>query len=210
MMQQQLPTIVAFLTDVERRKLVHRAAYVSDLSRRENSAEHSWHLAVGLLTVAREFNLTIDGHKALVMALIHDACEVDAGDTPVYGPLRHDQHEAEQRCVNRLAAHGVQFGGELRAVWHEYEAQETVESHWVKVLDRLMPFIVNLATHGQTWREQSVDPRCCASMSPCDITLRRCMRGWSSALKRASPQGGSVTPNPSIHRPRGTPDDHAH
>lgn len=155
-MQEQLPTIVAFLTDVERLTLVHRAAYGSDLSRRENSAAHSWHLAVGLLTVARECNLTIDVHKALVMARIHDACEVDAGDTPAYGPPRHDQHEAEQRCVNRLAAHGMQFGGELRALWHEYEAQETVESHWVKVLDRLMPFIVNLATHGQTWRAQSV------------------------------------------------------
>ena len=155
-MKEQLPTIVAFLTDLERLKLVSRASYVSDLSRRENSAEHSWHLAVGLLTVARELNLDIDVPKALIMALIHDACEIDARDTPIYGPQRSDKYEAEKMCVDRLAAHGLEFGFELRELWHEYEAQETMESRWVNVLDRLMPFIVNLATQGRTWRDYSV------------------------------------------------------
>jgi putative hydrolases of HD superfamily len=78
-MTDSISRLVAFLTEVERLKLVKRKAYVSDMSRRENSAEHSWHLAVGLLTIARELNLEIDLHKALVMALIHDVCEIDAG-----------------------------------------------------------------------------------------------------------------------------------
>jgi putative hydrolase of HD superfamily len=80
--QNSLPNLVAFLTDLGRLKLVNRMAYVSDCSRRENSAEHSWHLAVGLLTIANELNLKIDLHKALVMALVHDTGEIDAGDTP--------------------------------------------------------------------------------------------------------------------------------
>lgn len=155
-MRNQLPAIVAFLTDLERLKLVSRRAYVSDLSRRENSAEHSWHLALGLLTIAHELDLPIDLHKALVMALIHDICEIDAGDTPVYGAHRPDQHDAELRCIQRLASHGVAFGPTLHDLWLEYEAQESLESRWVKVLDRVMPFIVNLATQGQNWKEQSI------------------------------------------------------
>ena len=155
-MKHSLPAIVSFLTDIERLKLVQRKAYVSDLSRRENSAEHSWHLAIGLLTLAQELDLEIDLHKALVMALIHDICEIDAGDSPVYGPARHDQHEAELACVNRLASHGLKFGDSLRELWLEFEAQQTRESRWVKVLDRVMPFVVNLATQGKNWKEQSI------------------------------------------------------
>ncbi len=90
------------------------------------------------------------------MALIHDVCEIDAGDTPAYGPARADQHEAERRCVERLAGYGLEFGAELRERWLEYEAQETRESRWVKVLDRVMPFIVNLACEGRNWLDQSV------------------------------------------------------
>jgi putative hydrolases of HD superfamily len=155
-MMERVSTIAAFLTDVERLKLVQRRAYVSDRSRRENAAEHSWHMALGLLTIASELNLEINLHKALVMALIHDSCEIDAGDTPVYGPERPDQHEAELRCIERLAAYGLKFGPTLRELWLEYEEQVSLESRWVKVLDRFMPFIVNLATHGINWREQSV------------------------------------------------------
>jgi putative hydrolases of HD superfamily len=155
-MTERVSTVVAFLTDVERLKLVKRRAYVSDRSRRENAAEHSWHLALGLVTVANELNLEINLHRALVMALIHDICEVDAGDTPVYGPERPDQHEAELRCIQRLAASDLGFGPTLRELWLEYEAQVTLESRWVRVLDRFMPFIVNLATQGVNWREQAV------------------------------------------------------
>jgi len=155
-MNDKLSTITAFLIDAERLKLVERKAYVSDLSRRENSAEHSWHLALGLLTLVRELNLDIDLPKALTMAIVHDVCEIDAGDTPAYGPVRTDQHEAERECVERLAGYGLEFGAELRALWVEYEAQETRESRWVKVLDRVMPFVVNLACEGRNWMDQSI------------------------------------------------------
>jgi putative hydrolases of HD superfamily len=155
-MNDKLSTIAAFLIDAERLKLVERKAYVSNLSRRENSAEHSWHLALGLLTLARELDLEIDLPKALQMAIVHDLCEIDAGDTPAYGPARPDQHEAELACVQRLAGYGLQFGAELRDLWLEYEAQQTRESRWIKVLDRVMPFLVNLACEGRNWTEQSI------------------------------------------------------
>jgi len=155
-MIDRIAVLAAFLTDVERLKLVKRKAYVSDMSRRENSAEHSWHLSLGLLAIAQELNLKIDLHKALAMALIHDVCEIDAGDTPAFGPQRPDQHEAELRCVQRLAAYDLKIAPSLKELWLEYEAQVSVESRWVRVLDRLMPFIVNLSTQGINWKEQSV------------------------------------------------------
>jgi len=155
-MNEKLSTITAFLIDAERLKRVERRAYVSNVSRRENSAEHSWHLALGLLTLARELDLDIDLPRALTMAIIHDVCEIDAGDTPAYGPARPDQHEAERKCVDRLAGYGLKFGAELRELWLEYEAQQTRESRWIKVLDRVMPFVVNLACQGKNWQEQSI------------------------------------------------------
>ena len=155
-MRDRIPAIAAFLIDIERLKLIERKAYVSDLSRRENSAEHSWHLCVGLVTVAHELGLRIDLHKALVMALVHDICEIDAGDTPAYGQARPDQHEAELKSLERLESHGVRFGVDVRELWLEYEAQTSLESRWVKVMDRLMPFLVNLATQGQNWKEQNI------------------------------------------------------
>jgi len=155
-MTDKLSALVAFITDIERLKLIERRAYVSDVSRRENSAEHSWHLSLSLLAIAQELNLKIDLHKALVMALIHDICEIDAGDTPAFGPQRPDQHEAELRCIQRLGAYDLRFASSLQELWLEYEAQVSLESRWVKVLDRLMPFIVNLSTQGINWKEQSV------------------------------------------------------
>lgn len=153
---KDIGTIADFLIDIERLKLVTRRAYVSDLSRRENSAEHSWHLAVGLLVVSRELGLKIDLHKALAMALIHDVCEVDAGDTPLYGPKRPDQQEAEARCMARLAEYDLGFTSEMHALWLEYEAKSSAESRWVRVLDRFMPFLVNLGAKGRNWQEQSI------------------------------------------------------
>lgn len=155
-MESRFDSIRTFLADIERLKLVHRRAYLSDLSRHENSAEHSWHLAVGLLTVARELNLSIDLSKALRMALVHDLCEIDAGDISIYDPRRAQKGDAELACIERLAKYDLAFAAELKALWVEYEAQESIESRWVKVLDRFMPFITNLITNGQTWRDQNI------------------------------------------------------
>ena len=71
-------------------------------------------------------------------------------------PERADKFEAELKCVQRLEAHGLAFGASLRELWLEYETQASVESRWVRVLDRLMPFLVNIATEGRNWKEQSI------------------------------------------------------
>jgi putative hydrolase of HD superfamily len=150
-------TLSAFLIDTERLKLVERSAWVSDRSRHENSAEHSWHLTLGMLALARELKLPIDLDKALRMALVHDLCEIDAGDVSVFDvAARAAKAQAERDCIARLAACGLAVGPELEDLWYEYEAQETVESRWVRVLDRLMPFVVNLANGGQAWKDRAI------------------------------------------------------
>lgn len=154
-MTEKITSIVEFLHEIGRLKLVTRANHISDASRHENSAEHSWHLAFSMLVLARELDISIDLEKALAMALIHDVCEIDAGDTPVYS-ARPDQHEAERQCIDRLASSGGKFGSELRDLWLEYETQETIESRWVKVMDRLLPFVSNLETEGKSWRDRSI------------------------------------------------------
>jgi len=149
--------LCAFLIDTGRLKLVERSAWVSDRSRHENSAEHSWHLALGLLAIARELSLPLDLDKALRMALIHDLCEIDAGDVSAYDAAARAAHaQAERECIERLAASGLALGPELSALWLEYEAQETLESRWVRVLDRLMPFVVNLSNGGQAWKDHAI------------------------------------------------------
>jgi len=126
-------------------------------SRCETSAEHSWHLALGLLAIARELDLPLDLEKALRMALVHDLCEIDAGDVSAYdAEARAAKAQAERECIERLAASGIALGSELLALWLEYEAQETLESRWVRVLDRLMPFVVNLSNGGQAWKDHAI------------------------------------------------------
>jgi len=149
--------LCAFLIDTERLKLVERSAWVSDRSRHENSAEHSWHLALGLLVIARELGLAFDLEKALRMALVHDLCEIDAGDVSAYDTAARAAHaQAERAGIARLAASGLVVGPEIEALWLEYEAQLSIESRWVRVMDRLMPFIVNLANGGQAWKDRDI------------------------------------------------------
>lgn len=142
--------------ELDRLKLVYRRSYARDCSRRENSAEHSWHLAMAVLTFAPELNLPIDVPRTVAMALAHDVCEIDGGDVSIYAPNYEDREAAELACVNRLAGFSPSFARGMRELWLEYEAQETAESRWLRVFDRLMPLMVNIATEGRAWREDGI------------------------------------------------------
>src|SRR5690606_30754865 len=118
--RNKVRNIVDFLTELEKLKLVSRKSYLSDFSRRENSAEHSWHLTIGLLTVARELDLDIDLLKTLRLALVHDVSEIDDGDVSVFSPLHSEKDALERRCMDRLAGYPVLFGAEMAELWNEY------------------------------------------------------------------------------------------
>jgi len=149
--------IYDFLIELDRLKGVYRRSFLSDHSRNENSAEHSWHLAVAVMMLHRGIPDEIDLVKTLQMALVHDICEIGAGDISVYDKGRNQIQASEKEYLVQL---NERFPGpftrELLSLWEEYEAQESPESRWVKVFDRLLPFCLNLATEGRSWKEQKV------------------------------------------------------
>ena len=149
--------IYSFIHELDKLKTVYRKTILSDGSRNENSAEHSWHLAVMIMMLTEEIDDDIDFIKTLQMALVHDICEIGSGDISVYDAGRDDIQSAEKKYLQELA---VRFPGsftdEVLRLWEEYEEQQSPESRWVKVFDRLLPFCMNLITEGRSWQEQKV------------------------------------------------------
>lgn len=152
--QQQLD----FLRTIEKLKLVERRHVVPDQSRRENSAEHSWSLAMMTLLLAEHSPEGIDTLKAVKMALIHDIVEVDAGDTYVHdSQALIGQAEREQAAASRLfGLLPAKQGGELRALFDEFEASASPEARLVRSLDRLTALLLHDITGGCAWRENGV------------------------------------------------------
>lgn len=147
---------LAFLAEIDALKSVVRQSPLVNRSRRENSAEHSWHLAMFALVLGEDE--TVDTGRVIQLLLVHDIVEIDAGDAPIHG--NHDPAEIEAR--ENAAAERL-FGllpedqaGKLRALWHEFEAAETPEARFAKALDRLQPLLLNTLTGGGTWTEHRV------------------------------------------------------
>jgi putative hydrolase of HD superfamily len=144
------------LMELDQLKNVYRRSYLADSSRKENSAEHSWHLGVALLALKQYIPSEIDLDHAVRMALVHDICEIGPGDISIYSPDRVNKAVSEKEYIAGLISDHKGFALEIERLWEEYEQQKTPESRWVKVADRLLPFLLNLATEGRTWREQSI------------------------------------------------------
>ncbi len=142
--------------ELDKLKSVARRTYIFDLSRNENSAEHSWHLALAILTLKDELGIQIEINKTIKMALIHDICEIGAGDISIYDPGRSKKEIEELKYMSQLSDTPIKFASEIKDLWEEYEEQSTKESRWVKVVDRLLPFMMNLNTDGRSWKEQGI------------------------------------------------------
>ena len=125
--------IFSFLMELDKLKSVMRRSYIFDQTRNENSAEHSWHLALGILTLKEEFDVEIDIVKTIKMALVHDICEIGAGDISIFDPERSKKEAEERKYVDQLSVVPVKFAAEIKHLWEEYEEQFTKESRWVKL-----------------------------------------------------------------------------
>lgn len=150
---------IEFLREMDRLKQVLRQSTLMDGSRRENSAEHSWHVALAALVLAPQANTPLDVCRVIQMLLIHDIVEIDAGDTFAYDAVRRlDQAAREEAAAQRLL--GLLPGGQraaLAALWEEFEARSTPEAKFAHAVDRLIPVLQNCAAHGGTWRTHGVD-----------------------------------------------------
>jgi putative hydrolase of HD superfamily len=153
----RLEAQIRFLIEADRLKLVSRRSYTSDGTRRENSAEHSWHFALGVLLM-REYGGEFDVFRAMQMAIIHDLVEIDAGDTFVYDNVHQESKvERENAAADRLF--GLlpdDLNAEFRAVWEEFERGESAEARFALAIDRLCPVLLNYTTQGRAWRENDV------------------------------------------------------
>ena len=149
--------ILHLLTTVDRLKSVQRQSYVSVSERPENSAEHSWHVAFAAWILARAGGASIDVEKMLRIALVHDLGEIGPGDTFAYGPKDGESTGTERASLKAiLASIPDNLRREVLEAWDEYATQICEEAKWVKVADLLLPFLLNLATQGRTWRENGI------------------------------------------------------
>lgn len=148
--------ITDYLFALDSLKGVNRKTYVNNASRVENSAEHSWHLAMACWVFAELLPESYDLERLFKLALIHDLGEIDAGDTFLYAPARNDAAEKERKGVERLANHAGNSVQELLHLWDEQELGTSKEAKLMKVLDRLLPFLCNIKTQGKAWAENGV------------------------------------------------------
>lgn len=147
-----------FVREIDKEKQIFRQTYLADGKRKENDAEHAWHMAIMAFLLSEYANEEIDVLKTIRMILIHDVVEIDAGDTYAYDDAaKISQREREERAAARI------FGllpedqkKELLALWEEFEAGETREARFARALDNFQPMMLNDATNGRAWEEHEV------------------------------------------------------
>ncbi len=147
-----------FILEIDKLKHVYRRSFLIDLSRTENSAEHSWHVAILAMLLAEYSDNRLESSRVIKMMLLHDIVEIDAGDTFLYDEQATQQKaELEEKAAQRLFGLLPQDQAtEFRDLWREFEERKTPEARFARGLDRLMPLLHNYYTKGATWREHGV------------------------------------------------------
>lgn len=156
---ERLDKQLRFILEIDQLKNVLRQSPLTDASRRENSAEHSWHLGVMAITLAEYAPPGTDICRVVTMLLLHDIVEIDAGDSFVYAPeaVLAEYEKAERVAAERIfALLPTGQAEQLRAVWTEFEDRQTAEARFARALDRLQPMLANDRTDGGTWRSHGV------------------------------------------------------
>ena len=157
-MMERLEKQMEFILEVDKVKKIVRQTYLSDASRKENDAEHSWHLALMAVLLKEYSNEEVDLAKVIPMVLIHDLVEIDAGDTYAYDEAGAEtKRERETKAADRIF--GLLPGDQgtwFRELWEEFEAYETAEAKFAHVLDNAQPLLLNDASNGRSWAEHGV------------------------------------------------------
>lgn len=155
---ERLTRQIDFVVELDKLKSVLRRSYVLGTERRENSAEHSWQVALAALLLAEHADEAVDRERVVRMLLIHDVVEIDAGDVPVYDVARRAARaEEERRAADRIfGLLPEDLAGEVRALWDEFEAQQSAEARFAKAIDRLLPLLHNARGGGRTWADLGI------------------------------------------------------
>ena len=157
-MEERLKKQMDFLLEVDKLKFINRQTYLSDGKRKENDAEHSWHLALMAVLLSEHADEEVDLLKVITMVLIHDLVEIDAGDTYAYDEAgKQTQRIREEKAADRIFAMlPKDQGKKFRALWEEFDAYETPEAKFAHVCDNVQPLMLNHATGGKSWRERGI------------------------------------------------------
>ena len=149
---------IAFLLEIDKVKNIFRQTYLADGKRKENDAEHSWHLAIAAFLLKEYVAEDVDVMKVMIMVLIHDLVEIDAGDTYAY-----DAEGAKTKRAREVAAADRIFGmlpedqgGYFRELWDEFEAYESDDAKFAHLLDNFQPLLLNHESNGKSWTEHHV------------------------------------------------------
>ena len=156
--RKRLEKQLAFVLEADKEKNIFRQTHLSGNGRLENDAEHAWHMAMMIYLLKEYANEEFNVERAMMMALIHDIVEIDAGDTYAYDTKGLEgQREREERAADRL------FGmlpddqrDELRALFEEFEAGESAEARFAKAMDNFQPLLLNNSNGGADWRDHQV------------------------------------------------------
>lgn len=156
--QERLIKQMRFIEEIDKEKLIGRQTYLSDASRKENDAEHAWHMAIMAVLLSEYSNEKIDVLKTMTMLLIHDIVEIDAGDTYAYDEeAKKTQRERELAAANRIFGLLPEDQAEyMRGLWDEFEERKTPEAKFARTLDNVQPVMLNNASHGKSWAEKGV------------------------------------------------------
>ncbi|HHT97343.1 MAG TPA: HD domain-containing protein [Clostridiales bacterium] len=149
---------IEFILEVDKLKDIVRQNYIADGSRKENDTEHSWHMALICVLLSEYSNQQIDIAKTMLMLLIHDIVEIDAGDTYAYDEASNvtknkRELDAADRIFNILPNDQAKM---LRDIWDEFEKGATPEAKFAASLDRIQPILLNDASEGKSWEEHGV------------------------------------------------------
>lgn len=149
----EIDSLLKFTIEIDKMTAIMRRTLLIDGSRRENDAEHSWHIAVMALIFRRYADKQVDIERVIKMCIVHDLIEIYAGDTFAYDiEGNKDKEERERQAADKLfGSIPDDVGSEIRALWEEFDAMETKDSLYASCMDRLQPFLHNTLTGGHTW-----------------------------------------------------------
>ncbi len=157
-MPDRIDSMLDFLVLVDRFKSVERRAYVADGGRRENSAEHSWHMALCAMLLEDEIGFRVDLGRTLSMVLVHDLVEIYAGDAFAYDIAAREAAVAKEEAAARRLFGSLppDLGAKLDGLWREFEAHESNEARLAYACDRLQGFLQVYISDGKSWAEAKV------------------------------------------------------
>lgn len=156
--EKRLEQQIAFCREIDKEKFIGRQTWLTGATRKENDAEHAWHMAVMTVLLSEYANEGIDVLRTMTMLLIHDLVEIYAGDTYAY-----DEEGKKTQKRRELAAADRLFqmlpedqGKKFREIWEEFEAENTPESRFARTMDNLQPMMLNAATDGKSWADRGI------------------------------------------------------